>query len=345
MEIDPKLLTMPLTRSKPRLVLMISGAQELPENVDRSHFNAVLAKPVMPSELSHTVVKLFDAEYARQVEVSGVRAGWECLAGRAILLAEDNPINQEVVQGLLEMVGVRVTIASDGLQVIQFLNKQSFDLVLMDVHMPIMDGFEATTEIRKDPRFAALPIIALTANALEGDRERCVTAGMNDYIAKPLDPAQMFAALIRHLPQAPALATGPWEAAPSAAVNTSTSASQEAILVGLALIPGIDVSSAVSRMMGRRDLYAKLAYRITTERADLDKELDQALQEDDHEMLTSVIHNAKSLLGALGATSLQQRCVDLQKSLRDEKDVSDEITRFSGDYANLLRRLREIIQP
>lgn len=81
--------------------------------------------------------------------IAGVRAGWDSLAGRAILLVEDNPINQEVVQGLLEMVGARVTIAGDGLQVIQFL-KPPFDLVLMDVHMPVMDGFEATIEIRKD---------------------------------------------------------------------------------------------------------------------------------------------------------------------------------------------------
>lgn len=335
-------LNRPLPGNKPRLVLMISAAQELPPHVDRSPFDAILAKPVTPSELAHTVTRLFNSGRARHVEAAGVRAGWDSLAGRAILLVEDNPINQEVVQGLLEMVGARVTIAGDGLQVIQFLKNQSFDLVLMDVHMPVMDGFEATIEIRKDPRFAKLPIIALTANALEGDRERCVAVGMNDYIAKPIDPALMFPTLIRYLPDPAGSAPQNLAAAPSREAIANDEAHQDALLAGLALIPGIDVDLAVSRMMGRRDLYAKLACRMALERADLPRDLERALQADDRESLTNLIHGAKSLLGALGAGALQHACVELQKSLREGKVASDDIRRFAADYAHLLLALQQL---
>lgn len=163
------------------VVLMISGAQELPDQIDRAHVDMMLSKPAMPSEVADVVARLFDPDHAHKTETVAAHADRDCLVGRAILLVEDNPINQEVVQGLLEMIGARVTIACDGRQALQFLDRQSFDIVLMDVHLPVMDGFEATEEIRKAAVPANLPIIALTANALEGDRERCLAAGMNDY--------------------------------------------------------------------------------------------------------------------------------------------------------------------
>ena len=339
-------------RRTPSLVLMISGAQELPESVDRSFFDAVLAKPVTPSELTDAMLRVFDPERARKIEAQMGGSGWECLAGCAILLVEDNPINQEVVHGLLEMVGARVTIASDGLQAIRFLNNQPFDMVLMDVHLPVMNGFEATREIRNDPRFAALPVIALTANALEGDRERCLAAGMNDYIAKPIDPNQMFPTLIRHLPEHPALMQVPREDRPlvvrQAAIPESARPKQieeDAILAGLTMIPGIDVASAVSRMMARRDLYVRLACRMAAERADLVEQLDQALGKGDRLAVVELIHGAKSLLGALGAEAMQRRCVDLQRALQADETIEElagEIACFSADYAVLLKRLKEV---
>ena len=337
-ETADRLRHLPL-RHRPCLVLLVSGTHELPEDMDRSLFDAVLAKPITPSGLSDTLSRLFDEEFSRQAEISGTRASWDSLAGNKILLVEDNPINQEVVQGLLETVGVEVTIASDGAQALQFLRHQSFDAVLMDVHLPVMDGFEATAQIRSDPRFSALPIIALTANALEGDRERCLAAGMNDYIAKPIDPAQMFPTLIRYLPERSA--TTPSQLAPVQA-HASRDGREDAILAALTRLPGIDVASAVQRMMGRRDLYARLACRMAEERGNSAMALEQALREGDRETVETLIHGAKSLLGALGAGELQQRCVSLQEALREGRDVDAEIIRFAADYAVLLRQLEEI---
>ena len=336
---------LPLRTDAPRLILVGGSAQGLADD-DRALFAAQVAKPLTPSALFATVVGLFDPDYSCPERPSGSPAGWEGLAGRSILLVEDNPINQEVVHDLLELVGARISIASDGRQAIRRLDEQPFDLVLMDVHMPVMDGFAAAAAIRKDPRFATLPIVALTANALGGDRERCLAAGMNDYIAKPIDPSQMFPTLLRHLPATPASKAA--DATERQPVGTPPPAAQtEAIVAALAMIPGIDATAAISRLMGRRDLYAKLACRIVAERADLLTQLEQTLRSGDRAAAAALIHGAKAMLGALGADDLQRRCVALQTTLRasDEAlgdEIGDEIAAFSADFATLLQRLKEI---
>ena len=120
--------------------------------------------------------------------------------GHAILLVEDNPINQKLAITLLTRRGYRVTLAQDGQQAVEALSGRSFAAVLMDMQMPVMDGIDATRKIRameNDRHGARVPIIAMTANAMQGDRERCLEAGMDDYIAKPIKPDQLFERLSR----------------------------------------------------------------------------------------------------------------------------------------------------
>ena len=345
-EVADKIHLLPLLEIRPRLVLMTSGVQE--DDIDQTHFAAVIAKPITPSSLLDTLIKLFEPEHVREKEISDTCAGWEGLAGRRILLVEDNPINQEVVHDLLEMVGARVAVASDGLQSIQFLNNQPFDLVLMDVHMPIMDGFEATRAIRENPRVADLPIVALTSNALEGDRERCLAAGMSDYISKPIDPNQMFPTLLRHLPANSVSALSPQGSRSGDEKQAVTkeyrlnSADDDTIIAQLATILEINVDQAIVRMMGRRDLYARLVCRMVAERSDVLKKLEHALREGNHAMMAHLIHDAKSILGALGAEQMEQRCIALQRGLREGKVVDKEIADLTTEFSSLLARLKDI---
>jgi two-component system, sensor histidine kinase and response regulator len=119
--------------------------------------------------------------------------------GRRILLAEDNLLNQQIAQELLEEFGLYICVANNGREAIEILQREVFDCVLMDVRMPEMDGIEATRHIRADKQFGAMPIIAMTANARAEDREECLQAGMNDFISKPVDPAQFFRILLKWL--------------------------------------------------------------------------------------------------------------------------------------------------
>lgn len=113
------------------------------------------------------------------------------------MLVEDNEINQEVAIGQLEDAEIAVDLAENGEIAVRMVRNKDYDLVLMDMQMPVMDGVEATRVIRADPRFNSLPIIAMTANAMAADRDRCLEAGMNDHIAKPIDPEQLFRVLLR----------------------------------------------------------------------------------------------------------------------------------------------------
>jgi two-component system, sensor histidine kinase and response regulator len=166
---------------------------------------AYLIKPIRQSELLRAILEALGkpsgkVERAPLVNRHSLR---EAHKAARILLAEDNAVNQKLVMRLLEKRGLLVTAAGNGKEVLAALEKQSFDLVLMDVQMPEMDGFEATARIRQEEKAtgAHLPIIALTAYAMKGDEERCRAAGMDDYIPKPVRPQDLFSAIHRLLPQ------------------------------------------------------------------------------------------------------------------------------------------------
>ncbi len=163
-----------------------------------ARIDALLSKPVSPSTLLDSILNTLarSGELVR-ARPQDSREVTRALAGAHVLLVEDNAINCELALTLLQSVGMRVDVAVDGVQAIECVNSTVYDGVLMDCQMPEMDGFEATRQIRADPRHADLPILAMTANAMTGDRERCLACGMNDHIPKPLDVAGMFTTIRR----------------------------------------------------------------------------------------------------------------------------------------------------
>jgi PAS domain S-box-containing protein len=170
--------------------------------------DAVLTKPVTPSSLFDTIIGLQGGLPLPDAVAPGIKLFDEAAAIRGIhvLLVEDNEMNQTVARDLLERMGLAVSIAGDGTQALERLASDSFDAVLMDLQMPVMDGFEATRRIRADARFAGLPVIAMTAAALERDRAACLAAGMNDHVPKPVNARELLAALLRWVRPAAATA-------------------------------------------------------------------------------------------------------------------------------------------
>ena len=188
-----------LTDMPPHLVMVTAyGREEVLKKAEETGIENVLVKPVTSSTLFDTALSVLSADS----EISGdfvTAASLDTARTRGVrvLLVEDNEINQEVAIGQLEDAEIAVDLAENGEIAVRMVRNKDYDLVLMDMQMPVMDGVEATRVIRADPRFNSLPIIAMTANAMAADRDRCLEAGMNDHIAKPIDPEQLFRVLLR----------------------------------------------------------------------------------------------------------------------------------------------------
>jgi CheY-like chemotaxis protein len=194
-------------KTKPQIILMLSAAdrQKFAEQCSKLNIAAFLEKPVSRSALRKAIVRALQAE-TPAADAPPLMAGESReteLALRTrlrILLVEDTPANQKLILRILERRGHLIEIAPNGHEALAWMGQQSFDVVLMDVQMPVMDGFQATAAIRAlgDARRAQIPIIAMTAHAMQGDRERCLAAGMDGYIAKPIH-SEMLIELVESL--------------------------------------------------------------------------------------------------------------------------------------------------
>lgn len=234
--------------------------------------------------------------------------------GRRVLLVEDNPVNQEVAQDLLRLVGLEVETADNGVYAVEMVSLHPYDLVLMDVQMPEMDGLIATRTIRLAGHSAhKLPIVAMTANAFAEDREACLSAGMNDFLTKPVNPSTLYAALLRWLPAQGAMQTvdGLHPAVPPQAP------AQQSFLKRLALSGAIDVPTALQQVGGREQMLQKVMRRFAQTYAQGVPALleQQASDEDTAKAWSSACHSLEGACAAVGATKLYAQVVAFAKTL------------------------------
>ncbi|MGS0728634.1 response regulator, partial [Shewanella sp. 0m-11] len=187
----------------PKVLLVSAHANEaFIEQIEQSDIAGYITKPISASRLLDGIMLSLGKNGAMPVRRKGCDVNQQLLAqlqGKRILLVEDNEMNQEVATEFLEQVGVVLSIAENGQVALDKLALHTFDLVLMDCQMPVMDGYQATQELRKIPQLANLPVIAMTANAMAGDREMCLRAGMNDHIAKPIEVSLLYTTLLEYL--------------------------------------------------------------------------------------------------------------------------------------------------
>ena len=246
-------------------------------------------------------------------------------SGCRVLLVEDNPINQELAEVLLQRSGARVQTVENGLDAVKAVTEGKYDLVLMDIQMPEMDGIEATRRIRQLPAGAQVPIIAMTANALPGDKERYLDAGMDDYIAKPVNPALLDAALLRWCKALKVQAASPLQQ------DFNFGALQQA---------GIDTEKALGHLMQDGGLYRRLLVRFMEERAELPQQLARAWQAGDTETTLTQVHSLKSLAGSLGMTELERAAAGLERQLREgsaDAEGLDQLGLLIRDAVTLVR--------
>jgi PAS domain S-box-containing protein len=318
----------------PKIVMVTAfGREGIRTQAEEIGADGYLLKPVSASRLYDTLVDLFGVagtgepakrDDTREYDVSGIR----------ILLVEDNEVNQQVAIELLESAGAIVTVANDGAEAVRLLTAgdetPSFDLVLMDLQMPDMDGFIATRLLRNDPRLQRLPIIAMTAHALVEERQRCLDAGMNDHVSKPIDPDALFATLARWIKSR----TVNWEAM---AVRPARDDEE----VTVPQIEGVDVPAGLQRVAGNKRLYLDLLSQFVTKQCPAGERIAAAIESGDHSLAERLAHSLKGAAGSIGINQISDSAGKLEGAIRGSHD---DITTFVQELSSMLDRQTQAIR-
>ena len=297
---------------------------------------ARVGRPLIRRAVLRAVRALREGGVADRVTVN---AG-DALAGAHVLVVDDYPLNVEIVSAFLREAGCRVTVATQGREALQRLAEAGdIDLVLMDCQMPVMDGFEATRAIRGDVRWAALPVIAMTANVMQGDREKCLASGMDEFLPKPIEVARLLAAVARFLPASAGLrppvldialaSTVPEPGdAPSAADATAagfTAAAPAAL--DLSRLQGIDIEAALQSTMGKREFLERILRIFHTTQRDFAERFHLARQDaSDPESPGRVAHTLKGAAASIGAESLRQAALVLEQAAKQGQPAAEVAT-------------------
>ncbi len=316
------LRAVPLPGAAPAILLVTAyGDEEIVREAARQGLAGCLAKPVSASTLLDAINGACGPQRAGRAPASAPArdraAAPAALRGRRVLLVEDNELNRFVATELLcGVAGMDVTLAGNGQEALEQLRTARFDLVLMDIQMPGMDGHRATAQIRRNPALAALPVIAMTAHAMPSDREKSKAAGMNDHVSKPFEPAQLFEVILRWL--APA--------APEPGVDARSAASTPA--AGPEAVVAFDLG--LQRCLGRPDLYHKILGRYLAQRASTGNEIRAALDAGNIDAGQRAAHTLISTASMIGAAALSELA-------REAHDAIE--ARQSGQWPTVLDRI------
>lgn len=312
------------------------GRDDVMNAAAEAEIEEVLVKPLNPSELFNAALRVLRHDPVDAAPGSGSPSDVESLvplflARRRILVVEDNALNRDVAIGLLRAFGGQPEIAENGAEAVARVESTRYDAVLMDIQMPVMDGFAATAEIRRRFPDLQLPIIAMTANALSGDRERCLEAGMDDHIAKPIDPDVLYSVLQRvlNIDQLPAAAMPDAESGPPPVTD-------------FRLHQSVDVTTGLKRVLGDRKAYSRMLDRFLEGQAALVGRITGALAAGDFATAEREAHTARSVAGNIGAMQVSEDARILEDAIR-ERVSPDRLSDLVGNLAQHLQPVLESI--
>ncbi len=318
----------------PHLVMVTAyGREEVLKQAEETGFENVLIKPVTSSILFDTAVVALGADREiKETTEAGPSFDIDRMRGARVLLVEDNEINQEVALGQLEDAEVFVDLADNGEVALRMIASNDYDIVLMDMQMPVMDGVEATRVLRADPRYAELPIIAMTANAMASDHQVCLDAGMNDHIAKPIDPDQLFGVLLRWIRRLD----------PDARIELKEARAPAAARPGAdqLSIDGIDVASGLRRTGGNRSRYEALLRKFAEQQEDVVLTIRNALSVGDAATAERAAHSLKGAAGTLGAVSLAEAAAATEAAIRSGAGAEEALVSLAAAIDPAMRAIR-----
>jgi signal transduction histidine kinase/CheY-like chemotaxis protein len=323
-------------KPSPHFIMVTAyGNESVIQEANEAGIDDLLVKPVSPSTLFDATISALSGVRVEKrkikTESTAVVENLTAIKGARILLVEDNELNQQVATELLTDAGFNIDLAENGEIAIQKVQKSSYDVVLMDMQMPVMDGLTATREIRKLPMFAKLPILAMTANVMSSDREKIVEAGMDDYISKPIDPDALFATLLKWIPP---------KHEPNLVSAADTRMHQEdSVNDPLMKIEGLDVKAGMKRVLNKRSSYENILRRFAAGQSEIASEIRDHLAAEDRESAVRTAHTLKGLAGTIGADLLQQRAASIESALKSNKTLND----ISPELLDLQQELNRLI--
>ncbi len=328
-------------KNSPRLaklttLIMVTayGKDDVMQQANEVGLEGFLTKPVTPSDLLDTIISAFSQKRGLKDPTSDNK--WrikplESIKGAQILLAEDNKFNQKLAQELLTRAGLKVTIANNGKEAVELAAKSDFDAILMDIQMPEMDGYEATQTINGNTTKKQPPIIAMTANAMTGDREKCLDAGMCDHVAKPIEPNFLFETLVKWIP-----AVGRDSLLPMPSQEEPLG--PETIL--LHRLAGIDIETGLRRTGGNHKLYIDLLKHFVADHGHDDQKILESLADNDIKTAHRIAHTLKGVAGGIGALMLYESAQKLEAMLKND----DQSRHLELSTENLAQNLQTVVE-
>jgi two-component system sensor histidine kinase/response regulator len=325
-------------------VLMVTahGREEVLHGARALGIEHVLIKPVNPSMLFDTTMQLLhqqepSARRAPPAEQS-LHQEVRLRAGARILLVEDNELNQLVACELLAGVGLQVEVADNGQVAVDRVLAQpdAWDLVLMDMQMPVLDGVGATQLLRQTIGPERLVIVAMTANAMQQDRDKCLEAGMQDYVAKPIDPDALWRMLVKWLP-----ARRP--TAPPVGVIDVSGPTRAAIDIQALVVPGLDSALGLKRVLGNASTFVRLLHRFVAGQTGAVEHAQQALDAGDHALAERLVHTLKGVAGNIGATEIQAQAEEVESRIHAraaQATIRPPLAQLGRTLAAFLQALR-----
>ena len=326
----------------PPAILMVSAycLENLIQKAEKVGLAAYLCKPVRPSLLFDSILEIFGyRQESQDCTCQPVSSGQRLkgIQGARVLVVEDTPINQQVATELLSQAGVRVELAENGHEGMTKIIADKYDLVLMDIQMPEMDGLEATRRIR-DAGITDLPIVAMTAHAMAGDRQRSLEAGMNDHINKPIDPEELEDILLQWIPQK--------ERVPITE-NTQQTKDKEKLEIVLPQVPGLDTAVGLKNVGGSAQIYLDLLIQFVESNTDAAERFHAHITAGDMLSSKRLIHSVKGSSAILGAKPLADAALTLEEACiaDDIARVKNALPHFEQELKFLCRELSELKRP
>ena len=320
----------------PAIIMVTAfGRDDVRQEAEAAHLDGFLVKPVSASSLVDAIIRVFAPERAAEQPAMAGASHYD-FENVQVLLAEDNEINQQIAVELLEGAGVKVEVVCDGEEAVCRLQEgRHYDAVLMDLQMQNMDGFAATRAIRNEARFASLPVIAMTAHAMAEERERCLAAGMNDHIGKPIDPEVLYQTLARWLHRG--RKTGP-----SAGERPARTGAGDAEVPGVA---GVDTASGLQRVAGNKRLYLDLLHKYSQGQAGTANAIKRALESGDRGLAERLAHSLKGVSANIGARAVQDTAAAVERAARAGTDASVFVARMEAELEAVLEAMRLTLRP